>query len=149
MIHWTDLTPNQKADVVRDGCAAGLSARKIGEPYKASKNSVISVARRRGISMPHTNTGPRVERRVHKARARVARLSVAPSLRAARPALAIHDLPAPETWAAHRAPISLLDLTDDTCCWPVGEAGGSKQMFCGDTVVRKGYCACHAKMRGR
>lgn len=55
-------------------------------------------------------------------------------------------LPKAATWAPlpDTTPIPLADLTQKTCAWPVGEAGGAAQMFCGCTVKTKGFCAHHA-----
>jgi hypothetical protein len=55
-------------------------------------------------------------------------------------------LPKPAAWQPlpGAVPIALLDLTSKTCAWPVGEASGAAQLFCGCAVSRRGFCVDHA-----
>jgi len=55
-------------------------------------------------------------------------------------------LPKPAAWAPlpGSEPIALVDLTSHTCNWPVGDAGGAQQMFCGLPVSRNRFCVGHA-----
>ena len=55
-------------------------------------------------------------------------------------------LPKPAAWAPlpDSTPIPLSDLTARTCNWPVGDAGGAQQMFCGLQVARNRFCSDHA-----
>lgn len=57
-------------------------------------------------------------------------------------------LPKPATWRPlpDSTPIPLLKNTALTCAWPVGDAAGAAQMFCGCAVVRGGFCAAHADL---
>jgi len=54
----------------------------------------------------------------------------------------------PEAWAPSAAPVSLMDLEDNMCRWPVDVAGSTKQMFCGCAAESEGksYCAEHARV---
>jgi hypothetical protein len=53
-------------------------------------------------------------------------------------------LVAPETWKPLGPPVA--EPTRKQCCWPVGEAGGSAQMFCGLPRTRNSYCTTHTAM---
>lgn len=56
-------------------------------------------------------------------------------------------LPKPAAWQPlpnSSAPIALVDITSRTCAWPVGEASGAAQLFCGCVVTRRGFCVDHA-----
>lgn len=54
--------------------------------------------------------------------------------------------PKPAAWLPlpGSTPIGLLDLTAHLCAWPVGDATGAQQMFCGLATTRKHFCAEHA-----
>jgi hypothetical protein len=42
---------------------------------------------------------------------------------------------------------SLLELTDDTCRWPIGDPGSSDAFFCGGkTVEGFPYCSYHVRL---
>jgi hypothetical protein len=57
-----------------------------------------------------------------------------------------NEVPA-EVWAPIGKPTA--SPTRRQCCWPVGEATGSQQMFCGGPRARGSYCETHAAMAFR
>lgn len=44
------------------------------------------------------------------------------------------------------SPVTLLDLTDDTCRWPYGDPGTPDFHFCGGQSLDGPYCTRHARM---
>jgi GcrA cell cycle regulator len=43
--------------------------------------------------------------------------------------------------------LSIMQLTDRTCRWPVGDPGTAGFFFCGnDTDLERAYCAVHHKV---
>ncbi|WP_226576505.1 GcrA family cell cycle regulator [Acuticoccus sediminis] len=64
-VNWKLLTQGEKTEIVKQGIRAGLSASKIAEPLGISRNAVIGVANRAGLSF-----GLKSGRRAVKARVR-------------------------------------------------------------------------------
>jgi GcrA cell cycle regulator len=57
-------------------------------------------------------------------------------------------------WAApERLRCSLLDLTNETCRWPIGDPGETGFYFCGtpsaDLAAGQPYCPCHMREAGQ
>jgi len=98
----------------------GLNAKQIGAELGVSQATIyklISDAR-----TPLMNSGPRSRP--------MPTLPVLP------------DLP-PETWLpVCGLPLSMLEITDTTCRWPI-EIDGVPQGYCGQHVDRGSYCAHH------
>ena len=118
----------------------GLSTAEIGKMLGISKNAVVGKAHRL-----HLSSRPSPIRRMSM------RPSPAIRLRDPRPAPTGFDLP-------HRAnvvvpapvpripvaPPRVLELSNQTCMWPVGHPGEPSFRFCGErALVGKPYCADH------
>jgi hypothetical protein len=62
------------------------------------------------------------------------------------PMIPARPVPA-ETWAVvSDQPKTLIELDDHDCRWPVGEAAGGQQLFCGCRQASGSYCEIHAVM---
>lgn len=124
--HWVDLDPDTKETVVRYYASQGLTAAAIATEMDTTKNAVLGLCHRRkiaiGADVPVT----------------------AFSARVARPVFARGKEVDNSTWEPLGPTTS--SPTRHQCRWPVGEATGSAQMFCGMPRARQSYCADHAKM---
>lgn len=118
---WSELDTESRTEAVRILASLGKTSPEMADALSTTRNAVLGVARRGNISI-----GGGSSRRVR-----------------ALPPLPVEPPVAPDTWVPLHAPVGFLDLADDQCRWPVGEAGGSAQMFCGGQVHRKGYCQAH------
>lgn len=123
---WQDLTPDGKDAAVRALAATGLTAAAMAAILGTTKNAVLSVANRRkiavGADIPVTTYSSRL------------------AARAFQPGREV----APETWAPLAEPVA--EPTRRQCCWPVGDAAGSAQMFCGLPKAGRSYCTTHTAM---
>lgn len=118
---WADLSPTERDAAIRG--LHGMSASAMAEHLGTTKGAVAGHAWRRKVPV------------VEAARSRIY-----------VPAPANDNLPPvpSETWAPLGVPVS--DPTRRQCCWPVGEASGSAQMFCGLPRHKGSYCTTHAAM---
>ncbi len=146
---WTDARVEQ----LRTLHAEGLAFSLIGDQLGISRNACIGKAARLGLSArPHFVNTPvrrlspeeqasRAERhRIRKlanARARLAKASRGVSLPP-------QPLPPPPPVPLECRPCTLLELTRDTCRFPIGDPGADGFHFCG-AQPRDGlpYCAQH------
>lgn len=125
---FTPAAPARWADLDTEGRAAaiialhGQTSDEIAAHLGTTRNAVLGLAHRRDILL---DSG-----RVY-----------------ARNRFKPHPLPADETWAPLRP--STPSPTRKQCCWPVGEATGSNQQYCGGPRARGSYCTHHAAMAFR
>lgn len=133
-VRWDAMTVADKTAAITALVQEGQSAGQMGKALNASRNMILSHARRYKIQL--ASYAPPISK-------------PKPAVRDVRkPMRTYAPLPA-KTWAAHREPVSLLELTSTTCRWPVGDAEGSSQMYCGDHAGRRSYCERHAEMGNR
>lgn len=126
---WAELTADAKEAAVRALAGTGLTSSAMAEVLATTKNAVLGLANRRGIQI-----GADVP-------------VTAYSARVARPAFALgREVPA-STWTPLHP--STPSPTRKECCWPVGEATGSNQQYCGGPRARGSYCSRHAAMAFR
>jgi hypothetical protein len=142
MSTWT----SEQDKKLRDGAAAGMSAKEIGDTLNRTRNSILGRAFRLGISMcgdPKPRGKPVT---VKPPQNRVANRKVVPRVAVSNvvqfPSLAMMCTD------ADYKPVSLLDLDDGMCKWPVGD------MFCGRRTPsnRDPYCmghATHSRLKAR
>ena len=157
---WTDARTAQLRELFAAGQTYTQIAAALGDG--ATRNSVAGKCDRLAL----LRSGPRQARpqpvnRGYLARgramARVAKRRKPKRPKQAPPAPKVVRLPValpppPPTCA----PIRLIELADRACHWPVGEARGEAQLFCGaarpgerpasDSGVGRSYCAYHARL---
>lgn len=132
---WDTMTPEERIAAVTHAASEGITPRNLAQSLRTTRNAILGRAFRSRVSFP--SAAPKVAR-------------TQPILTVkAKDRFAVLPLPPVETWAPHREPVSLMALRDKQCRWPVGEATGAQQMFCGDRVHKRGYCECHWQMRNR
>lgn len=134
-IQWADLSTDQKTAAITALVALGQSCKQMGVALGTTKNAILSHASRYEIGLAVSTPATRLR----KAKGKPTPAKAPVRFRSYPP------LPA-ATWAAHRPGVSLVDLEDRQCRWPVGEDEGSKQLFCGDHSGRHSYCGHHRVM---
>ena len=147
---WTD----ERVELLKKLWSDGLSASQIAaELGGITRNAVIGKVHRLGLSGRAKSASSAV------ARPRKARSS-AHMMRMARPAVrgntALAHAYEIETEAVPESienviPIgqrrTILELTEQTCHWPIGDPGSTDFFFCGgNTVGGLPYCAYHARL---
>ncbi len=133
--NWTEERVAMLGNLLRGGLSAGQIAEEMGG---ITRNAVIGKARRLGLGFCATNPGGRPKSgRKPRAHPFVDRKppNVAPG--------AIADLQ-PEIVAN---PVTLLELTEWTCRWPIGDPTSPDFVFCGALPVPgHSYCAGHCRL---
>ena len=146
---WTDA----RVEALKRLWAEGLSASQIAaELGNITRNAVIGKVHRLGLSgraKSPSATAPRPR----KARAASTMLRVSRSLRGNTALAHAYE------WDAEAEPElldnviplgqrrSLLELTEDTCRWPIGDPGNPDFFFCGGPAVTSlPYCAYHSRI---
>lgn len=120
---WADMDVPAREAAVRALAALGVTSSVMALELQTTKSAVVGLAFRKRIPLPQqANQMPFVRSATFKA----------------------HPLPAPEVWAPIGPPTA--SPTRRQCCWPVGEATGAQQMFCGGKRSRGSYCETHAAM---
>jgi len=131
----------EKVELLRSLCASGLSAREIALEIGVSRNAVIGK-----ISRLKLNSGER-RRSAGKGEPKArppSQQSIMRALRADAHSLA-EGMRIPDS---HRC--SLLELTNQTCRWPISNATDVEFWFCGNQPIDGlPYCAGHARIAYR
>lgn len=146
MNYWHTNNIGKIADMLREG----WTARQIGAHFGVSRNAVIGVVHRnpvlREIGFKRSPGPQNIEKvraisvaatrgkSVRGGKVSMNRLkAVAPPIEAPEPV----DAPEPRN-------LTLMELTERTCRWPVGEATGEHQRFCGcEADLDRPYCDFH------
>lgn len=124
----------------------GLSGREIGAVIGRSRSSVLRMANKSGWRQHKADKDTqaligkttRRDRPKRKPPANVLKFGgvrMSPDIKPPTP-------PAPVEPALENA-VTLGARTSRMCCFPVGEAGGADQLFCGGDKARGDYCAFH------
>lgn len=121
---WAEMHTPAKTACIAEFVQRGMGTPEIARKLGCTRSSILSHARRYKV---------RLERR---APTRATPMEILPPVPAS-------------AWEAHRSPIGLLEITDDTCRWPVGVPEGAKQLFCGDQSHKRGHCERHWRIRCR
>ena len=130
---WTDERVDKLKALWKKGLSASQIAEELGE--NITRNAVIGKAHRLGLS---SRPSPVKKQAATKRKA-------APVKKAAAPTPA----PPPEEPNPEDQPekITILDLTDRICKWPLGHPGEDDFQFCGRASVQgQPYCAFHGAM---
>jgi GcrA cell cycle regulator len=144
---WTD----ERVELLKKLWADGLSASQIaGELGGITRNAVIGKVHRLGLSgraKSPSSSAPRVRKpRSHM-------LRVGRAIRGNTALALAYDLePEPEIEQFDNViPMgqrrTLLELTEDTCRWPIGDPASSEFFFCGGKpITGLPYCAHHSRV---
>jgi GcrA cell cycle regulator len=147
---WTD----ERVELLKKLWADGLSASQIAaELGGITRNAVIGKVHRLGLSgrakSPSTSAPRPRKARAHGHMMRVSR----PSMRGNTALAHAYELdvePEPEL-LDNIIPIgqrrTLLELTEETCRWPIGDPGTAEFFFCGgNTLTGLPYCSYHSRV---
>jgi GcrA cell cycle regulator len=146
---WTD----ERVELLKKLWSDGLSASQIAaELGGITRNAVIGKVHRLGLSGRAKSASSGVPRK-RKARATTHMLRIGRSIRGNTALAPAYDIE-PEAQPAlidNIIPIgqrrSILELTEATCHWPVGDPSAGDFFFCGgNTMFGLPYCAHHARM---
>lgn len=127
---WTDKRVSLLKRLWKKGLSASHIADELGEG--ATRNAIIGKAHRLGLSSrPSPVKGKPAPKKAKKA-----------------PAVAKKAKPTPKPEVpAEPEKITILNLTDRTCKWPLGHPGEDDFHFCGETsVAGEPYCAHHCAL---
>jgi len=149
-MNWTD----ERVELLKKLWADGLSASQIAaELGGITRNAVIGKVHRLGLSgraKSPTSAAPRPRKARQPAHMlRVARPQVRGNTALAH-AYEYEPEPEPEL-TDNIIPMgqrrTILELTEDTCRWPIGDPGTSDFYFCGgNTSSGLPYCAFHSRV---
>lgn len=149
---WTD----DRVELLKRLWAEGLSASQIaGELGNVTRNAVIGKVHRLGLSgraKPARSAPVRARRPRNPARGGAsgyATLGNTALKVEADPAPAARPAPAPvaELVVPREEGKSILELTEQTCKWPIGDPGTDDFYFCGRRAeTGMPYCAHHARV---
>ncbi len=144
---WTD----ERVELLKKLWADGLSASQIaGELGGITRNAVIGKVHRLGLSgraKSPSSSAPRAR----KPRSHMLRVSRASMRGNTALALAYEMEPEPVEQYDNVIPIgqrrTLLELTENTCRWPIGDPASSEFFFCGGPpITGLPYCAHHSRI---
>jgi len=147
---WTDERVENLKKLWSDGLSASQIAAELGG---ITRNAVIGKVHRLGLSgraKSPTSAAPRPR----KARANSQMLRVSrPSVRGNTALAHAYEIDQ-EPEAEHVNNIiplgqrrSILDLTEETCRWPIGDPGSAEFFFCGgQTLTSLPYCGYHSRV---
>jgi GcrA cell cycle regulator len=149
-MNWTD----ERVELLKKLWADGLSASQIAaELGGITRNAVIGKVHRLGLS-GRAKSPASAAPRPRKTRAPAHMLRVTrPQVRgntALAHAYEYEPEPEPEL-TDNIIPMgqrrTILELTEDTCRWPIGDPGASDFFFCGgNTISGLPYCAFHSRV---
>ncbi len=142
---WTD----ERVELLKKLWADGLSASQIAaELGGITRNAVIGKVHRLGLSgraKSPSSTSPRPRKARSSGMMRVSRPTMRGNTAFAyeyelEPEPELIDIPLEQRK-------TLLQLTEKTCRWPVGDPGSSEFYFCGgDSVNDLPYCSYHSRI---
>jgi GcrA cell cycle regulator len=147
---WTDERVENLKKLWSDGLSASQIAAELGG---ITRNAVIGKVHRLGLSgraKSPTSTAPRPRKtRANSQMLRVSRPSVRGNTALAH-AYEIDQEPESEH-VNNIIPLgqrrSILDLTEETCRWPIGDPGSAEFFFCGGQALTSlPYCSYHSRV---
>lgn len=140
---WTEERVEKLIQLHSDGCSASIIAEQLGH---TTRNAVIGKLNRLGLASKRGRPSVVRERKVVP-RARPRRSEIVYK-RFVIPAFKAQPLPEIED---ENIPVEqrkqLLDLTPETCRWPVGDPCSKDFFFCGgETFMDFPYCSAHCRI---
>ncbi len=147
MAEWSD----ERIAQLRELWTAGHSASVCGKTLGCTRNAVIGKVHRLNMPKRLSTAAPRAKAKPKKYvsgqfRKSRAKQNVVPFYGATQPVTRTVAMPAP--LPPNCEPVRLLALFNEACHYPVGEATGERQMFCG-MATGATYCAYHARVMYR
>jgi GcrA cell cycle regulator len=131
---WTDDRVDKLKALWKKGLSASQIAEELGE--NITRNAVIGKAHRLGLSSRPSPVKKPAQAKPRKAAPKKA--ATAPAASAAATAPEMRNKP---------GKITILELTDRICKWPLGHPGEDDFQFCGSkSVPGQPYCAFHGAM---
>ena len=150
VLTWSD----ERVEQLRKLWEAGLSASQIAaELGNVTRNAVIGKVHRLGLSgraKSPASAAPRPRKaRAHSHMLRVSRPSIRGNTALAH-AYELEQEPEPQH-IDNIIPMgqrrTILDLTEETCRWPIGDPGSAEFFFCGgQTITGLPYCGYHSRV---
>jgi len=143
---WTDERVEQLKKLWADGLSASQIAAELGG---ITRNAVIGKVHRLGLS-GRAKSASSASPRVRKPRSPMMRIGRVRGNAALAHAYELETEVTPEL-IENIIPIgqrrNILELTEQTCRWPIGDPGSSEFFFCGgNTIGGLPYCAYHARV---
>ena len=147
---WTDERVETLKKLWTDGLSASQIAAELGG---ITRNAVIGKVHRLGLSgraKSPSSAAPRQRKpRTHSHMLRVSRPAVRGNTALAH-AYEVDIEPEPEL-IDNVIPIgqrrNLLELTEETCRWPIGDPGSADFFFCGgQSIATLPYCTYHSRV---
>lgn len=133
---WTDQNIAIMTEMMGKGCSAG----EVAVVLQVSRNTVVGKASRLDIPLNRNKGSKFIDRvGIQKARRERDAAGIAPTAQPYTPQIESGMPPAPLR-------LSLVDLTDKTCRWPMGDLQWESFHFCGVEPTHGPYCTHHAKM---
>ena len=150
VISWTDDRVEQLKKLWESGLSASQIAAELGN---ITRNAVIGKVHRLGLSGRAKSPSSAAPRQ-RKARPAQNMMRISRPMSRGNTALAhvFETEPEPDPVAFDNVvPMSqrrtLLELTEDTCHWPIGDPSSSEFFFCGGKAVASlPYCAHHSRV---
>lgn len=150
VISWTDDRVEQLKKLWESGLSASQIAAELGN---ITRNAVIGKVHRLGLSGRAKSPSSAAPRQ-RKARPAQNMMRISRPMSRGNTALAhVFEIePEPDPIAFDNVvPMSqrrtLLELTEDTCHWPIGDPSSSEFFFCGGKAVASlPYCAHHSRV---
>lgn len=137
-----DEWPQERTDKLIHLWKAGLSSSQIALTLGITRNAVIGKVQRLGLSeqYPHPNNGGRAPRMDSADRARIRS-----DYRRIKPVQPVFEsaFQPPKHLVLDSYPVSILELSDDTCRWPYGDPKEMGFHYCGGVTGGKTYCPHH------
>lgn len=144
---WTDTHIEQLKALLAEGLSSTAIAAEMG--CGLTRNAIIGKVSRLGLvrpsrpSRPPKPRAPRIRTAATKTKLSIQGLGVAVLLDA-------HSQPLPEETEIE-IPVeqrrALLELTEETCKWPVGDPAAADFYFCGGVATPgKPYCCAHCRI---
>jgi GcrA cell cycle regulator len=149
VMNWTDDRVEQLKKLWESGLSASQIAAELGN---ITRNAVIGKVHRLGLSgraKSPSSSAPR-PRKVRPAQ-HMMRISrpMARGNTALAHAYEVEAEPDPiafDNVVPMNQRRTLLELTEDTCHWPVGDPGSTEFFFCGGKALGGPYCAHHSRI---
>jgi GcrA cell cycle regulator len=144
---WTE----ERLELLKNGFAAGLTCREIAGEIGVSRNAVIGKLSRLNLTRDGSDELRRAAQKEGRSRPRSKAVPRSGPRLQYRMLVAVYG----ET-AVDEAPIlsehscSLLELSEQSCRWPISTPGAADFCFCGNTPLEGlPYCAGHTRLAYR
>ena len=136
---WT----TDRVELLKNHFEAGLTCREIAASIGVSRNAVIGKLARLQLTRGPARAEPRPTKEAReRSRKSIPRLHYQVLQAVYENALPLHEEP-----IASERRCSLLELSNETCRWPISTPGAEDFCFCGNTPLEGApYCAGHTRL---